>query len=597
MEGGPADSAAVGRMCAALRHRGPDQQGQWETDGVALGATRLRILDLTSAGDQPMIRDSVALVYNGEVYNHGEIRSRLLARGIVFRSRTDTEVVLEAYRAWGLAMLQKLDGMFAFALWDKTNRQLVLARDRFGVKPLYYARHGNACGFASEIKALLAWTPFRQLDESALGEYLLFRDTAGERTLLRSVQRVLPGEIVVLTDHSERHTRYWEAGPPSEPSHHFEAAGPLLRRSVAAQLQSDVPVGTLCSGGIDSSLVTRSAKDLHQAPLHTFSVSFPGTDCDESDYASSVASRAGTIHHQLRADSEAFADQICRMTLQNDEPLKYENSVFVHQISQLARELGVIVLLTGEGADEIFGGYPPLIRAVRLARIRRVFTPLRGRSIAWSRVHLPVSIVSRLHALLADEDDLVMFSNAFSSSQQVQLLLGSSHVELPYRQTVLNKTRGWSLPDRVRAYDLATYLPPILMRQDKMSMAASVESRVPMLGNELAGWALSQPAQNFVSGSVGKLPLRRLALEKIPPVAVQRTKVGFRTPTAEWMRTSPRLKSMFDVLSDRDNRIGTYVDAALASRWLRDHRQGIADHSRILWTLLALELWLRGLND
>jgi asparagine synthase (glutamine-hydrolysing) len=363
------------------------------------------------------------------------------------------------------------------------------------------------------------------------------------------------------------------------------------------QLQSDVPVGTLCSGGIDSSLVTLSAQESHDAPLHTFSVSFAGTDCDESDHASAVASRAGTIHHVLSANSETFAEALPRMTFQNDEPLKYENSVFVNQISHLARDLGVIVLLTGEGADEIFGGYPHLIRAARIARFRPFPAPLGRRPIPWGRLHLPAGIVQRLHSLLATEEELVIFSSAFNSSHQVTLLLGGRPVQLGYRENAVEESRGWSLADRVRAYDLATYLPPILMRQDKMSMAASVESRVPMLGNDLADFALQQPVRAFVSNREGKLPLRRLASKKLPGSVVERTKIGFRTPTAQWMRTSPGLMAMLDSITGRNARITGHLDAALAARWLDEHRRAAADHSSILWTLLALELWLRGLND
>ena len=570
-DGSPVRSDDVTAMTSLLHHRGPDDRGTWSSHNIALGATRLSILDLSQAGHQPMTSGDWTLVYNGEIYNHRAIRARL---DVPFRSHSDTEVVLESIRAWGAEAIAEFDGMFALAAWDERTRTLLLARDRFGIKPLYYARVANELAFASEARALVAWRrELAEVRDDAIEEYLTFRDVAGEATLYRRIQRVLPGTVLQFTPTSEGRT-------PSS-AHAASAAltrgradalvRPSIVRAVCDQLVADVPVGTLCSGGIDSGLLTVLAAREHNAPLHSFSVAFPGFALDESHHAAAIAKRAGTIHHTVPFDRSTLAEDIVTLTRHHDEPLMHPNSIALYQVCRFARENGVIVLLAGEGADELFGGYARYASARKLARVRRwQHVPFTSR-IRWGRVPLPNRLRAIGYKLTANADDLVMYGTAMTSASEVALLLGRQPKgEFAYRREVLARTRELDFVERVRQYDIDTYLPPLLVRQDKMSMAASVETRVPMLSNAVAAHALSLPARD-------KQPLRELANELLPHETVNRPKIGFNTPTNEWMQG--------DILSllTSNPRVASYIDVrAIASA-----------HGELLWTILALEVWLR----
>lgn len=584
LDSSPLRDAGVAAMTASLHHRGPDDRGAWSAAGISLGATRLSILDPTPAGHQPMTSGDWTLAYNGEVYNFASIRREL---DVSFHSQGDTEVVLEAIRAWGPAAIARLDGMFALAAWNARTRTLLLARDRFGVKPLYYARAGSELAFASEIRALLVWRPeLAEVRAEAIEEYLTFRDVAGEDTLFRRIQRVLPGHLVSVEQGRVR-TEDWRTTLAASP----EPTEDVLARSVREQLVSDVPIGALCSGGIDSGLLTVLAARQHNGPMHTFSVAFPGFALDESQHAAAIAERAGTIHHVLVAEPHDLAEDLATLTRHNDEPVKYPNSIPLYRVCRMAREHGVIVLLTGEGADEMFGGYARFVATAKLARVRRWQKALPlAKHIRWSRVPLPNRARSLAYRLVADSDDILLHANALTSSAELALLLGRApRGELAYRRRMLARTRGLDLAERMRAYDIDTYLPPLLLRQDKMSMAASVESRVPMLGNAVAAHALSTPARKLADGRRSKLPLRRVADRLLPRQTVERTKIGFATPSADWLRASSDLLSLLTA----NSRSATYIDQRLMTRLVDEHRTGRADRGELLWTLLALEVWLR----
>jgi len=596
----------VTSMRDTMIHRGPDDAGTWVGGPVGLGNRRLSILDLTSAGHQPMISTdgASAISYNGEVYNYKSLRQDLSRKGFRFRSESDTEVVLAAYQAWGLDSIPRLDGMFAFAIWDSRLRRLVLTRDRMGIKPLYYAVQEGELGFSSEIKALLIWKPsLRELRAKALEEHLIFRDVAGEQTLFQNVYRLLPGHVLVTEGGTIRTQGYWSLPFGNTTNEDREVPGPdllwSLKESIALQMVSDVPVGTLCSGGLDSSLVTALASDGRNQRMHSFAVGFRGFEGDESRYAGLVADHVGTDHHLLEATPTSFADDLVSLVRHNDEPLGHENSVFVYQICRLAKENGVTVVLTGEGADELFAGYSHVAFARRLSNLRRWHSsPLSGIALRWGGSLSPHRLIRWAYALGGSEDDLVLFSTAYVAASFVAILLGQRPaLGFEYRRQILSQTQGMPLPDRVRWMDLATYLPPILVRQDKMSMAASVEARVPFLGNQVVDWACIKPLNRLISQGMGKAPLRDIARPFLPGVTLKRPKNGFAVPFDQWSHSSPRLASMIRMLEEPNCRVGGVLDRDVVARIVQQHFAGQPGLAQILWVLLSLEIWMREVLD
>jgi asparagine synthase (glutamine-hydrolysing) len=590
-----------------MTHRGPDDRGTWLEEGVGLGHTRLSIIDLSSAAHQPMTNDdsSVVLTFNGEIYNFPSLRRELTTLGYGFRSTGDTEVLLRCYQEWGLDCLSRLDGMFAFAVWDARQHRLVVARDRFGIKPVYYAAQDGRLAFASEAKALLrVWPKLAVLDERALAEHLRFRSVSGSRTLLRGVSRLLPGHYLTVANGAFHCVPFWQWTPEAEGEAAYDlcpavsdvsALESALTRSVEQQLVSDVPLGTLCSGGLDSSLVTALAARSTGRGLHTFTVSFPGHAGDESCFARQTAESLQTDHHELRASAEQFAADLPLLSRLHDEPIAHENSVFVFEVSRLARSNGVKVLLTGEGADELFCGYSHHYRAVR-AMSYRWFRKLGLASAAsrFGNLSSPSRCIRRATGLFASEDWMLLNATAFMSSSLLRKLTGDfTGDNIGHRQSVLDVTRGLPFEERLRAMDIATYLPPILMRQDKMSMAASVESRVPFLGDDVAAWALACPAREQLNGHWGKTALRTIGPRYLPPEIVTRPKVGFGVPTSGWFRSSQQLRELLQLTVAPDARIAALLDTRLVGRMLREHDVGRKDWSREMWVLLSLEIWMR----
>lgn len=592
LDGSPALTERVRTMTAVMHHRGPDDQAVWSAERIALGATRLKIVDLTEAGRQPMTSADgrATLVYNGEIYNQLSLREELKRNGVQFRSRSDTEVLLEAWRMWGERSFSMFDGMFAVAVWDAGSRSLLLARDSLGIKPLYYTRIGDIVAFASEARALIAIdNSLGDFRREALEEYLTFRDVAGEGSLFGRIQRLLPGHAFRI---SQTESRTWKFTGDSNRKPADDDLETTIDRSVRSQMAADVPVGTLCSGGIDSGLVTYFAARAAVKPLKAFTVTFPGSPLDEFESARATANLVGAEHFVLEADPRKFADDLPKLARHCDEPIKYENTVLLYQVCAMARDAGVIVLLSGEGADELFGGYPHFVGMARLSRYRLWQGAFLG-GVRPSRLPLPVRLRRAVYRLTADTDDLLMYSSAFTSSGDLEKLLRRSVTgNFPFRRSVLSATRGLGLAERMRRYDIATYLPPILMRQDKASMAASVETRVPMLGREVVAEALSISAQRLANGS-GKLPLRRLAERKLPPATLLGRKIGFSVPIGDWIRREPRLREMAGALADAGARVGSILDRQFIAGVIHQHLSGAADQGQLLWTIMALELWLR----
>jgi asparagine synthase (glutamine-hydrolysing) len=585
------DRLSVDGMAEVLAHRGPDDEGRWSDAHAALGHRRLAVIDLPG-GRQPLVSEDgrVALVYNGEVYNFADLRGRLAARGHRFRTAGDTEVVLRGYEEWGDAVVERLRGMFAFAVWDARRSRLLLARDRLGVKPLYHAELPDGrLLFASEIKALLQDEGMpRALNARRLPEYLAFRTVSGRETLFEGIHELPPGTIAVREGGRLALTRYWSPERPAAPRQGDPVARgrTLMADAVRSRLVSDVPLGTLNSGGLDSSLVTAIAAGATDGPLDTFCVGFADPEFDERPHARGVAEAVGSRHHELELTPERLEAEIDRLTWANDEPLFASNSIGMHLVFREAKErAGVTVLLSGEGADEVFGGYRWYHLAMRRAALAR-YPGLRAAAL-----HAPrAGRAGRLRRLFGR--DVLAGANAFTDPAEAWALAGGNGDDpLAARSALV--PRGGSIDDDLFAYDQRTYLQGILQRQDRMGMAAGVEAREPMLDHHLVEWANALPVRTRLAGGITKSLLRDIAAPWLSPEVLHRAKNGFAVPTGAWMMPGRPLCDRVRALTDAGAPMGEALDRGRVARLVEEHTAGRADHRVALWSLMALDAWAR----
>ena len=592
----PCEPEIVIAMRDIASYRGPDDAGIHVDGNVGLGHRRLSIIDL-GGGHQPMPDPSRKLwiVYNGEVYNFRELREKLLGRGRTFQTHSDTEVILQAYAEYGEKCVEELNGMFAFAIWDTERRSLFLARDRMGVKPLYYAETAEAFVFGSEIKSLFASgkvTP--ECREEALTEYLIFRQVAGSDTLFRGVKSLPPGCTMTVGDGRVRIARYWSPRPESElPPMSFDEArqtlADLLEDSVRLRLISDVPVGTFCSGGVDSSLVTALAAKLKGDAVNTFSVGFDEPEWDESSFAVMVSKKYHTIHHQLRVGNESFSELLPKMVWHNDEPLDFANSVHIFALSQLAKQF-VTVVLTGEGSDELFAGYPRYRIPGFAKSFARVPAPMR-RLIAGISGDHRVKKLARYAA--SAPNDMLLYNSSYLRTESIQEACPqlNGFGVFDYRLECLTGSRRLELDPvrRLSLLDQETFLVSILHRQDKMSMAASIESRVPFMDYRLVEWANRLPTAFKIRRGAGKALVKEVARAVLPAEVVDRRKSGFGVPLDRWFRSNEGLGQRISELPD--SAAAGMFDRAVLRRLVTEHRSGAHDHSEFLWTALNLCTW------
>jgi asparagine synthase (glutamine-hydrolysing) len=591
----PCEAAIIDAMRDVAAYRGPDDSGTYLDGPAGLGHRRLSIIDL-GGGHQPMtdVNEQYWVVFNGEIYNFASIRAELIARGYTFRTNSDTEVILQLYADRGGACVEAMNGMFAFAIWDRAQRTLFLARDRMGVKPLYYADTPQAFVFGSEVKSLFASGLVEpRAREEAIAEYLLFRQVAGPDGLFRGVRALPPGCTLTWRDGEFQIARYWSPRPPPErPSMTYDDArarlAALLQESVKLRLVSDVPVGTFCSGGVDSSLVTAIAAGLKGDAVNTFSVGFDDQDFDESAYALMVSERYKTIHHRLAVGNDEFSELFPRMVWHNDEPLDFANSIHIYALSRLAKEY-VTVVLTGEGSDELFAGYPRY-RIPDLARTARyVPAPLRSMAAALLRDH---RLVKLNRYASANADDSLLFNHSYATPELVASV-GSRlpAFSSPYRAECLRAGASLGLDNvsRVSLLDQETFLVGILHRQDKMSMAASIESRVPFMDYRLVEFANSLPSEYKLRSGSGKAIVKDVARDYLPAEIVDRRKSGFGVPLARWFRESSGLGERIRALPDSS--AADWLDRTELRRLVTAHRDGGADHSEFLWTALNVATW------
>jgi asparagine synthase (glutamine-hydrolysing) len=625
------------RMRDVITHRGPDEAGLHCDAHAALAHRRLSIVDL-STGQQPLSNEdgSVWIVFNGEIYNHADVRAELEAHGHVYRTKSDTETIVHAYEQWGEACVDRLRGMFAFAIWDASKRRLLLVRDRLGIKPLYWGRTKDALLFGSEIKAILA----SQLIEpepnyAVLPEVLSTRYTSGEATLFTGIHKLLPGHLLVFEQGDVTVRQYWDLPRRSAESLALQgdegSATPgrrsaslsgerdvvgrfreLLEESVRLRLMSDVPLGMFLSGGIDSSAIAALMARMIDRPLQTFSVAFKDRAFNELEYAREVARAIHADSHEIVIDDRDFFGALPKLVWHEDEPIAHPSSVPLYFVSALARR-HVTVVLTGEGSDELLAGYGKYPRAAlnwKAGTIYERIVPhaLRG-SIARGIVpRLPGRLAryARRSFLAMDRSPESMLFDNFASirlSDQLQLLAPDLRAavtraaaygpSLAYFNT-LNGTSTFL--DRLLYADIKTYLVELLMKQDQMSMATSIESRVPFLDHKLVEYVATLPDDWKLQGWTTKRVLREAMKGLLPASILNRPKMGFPVPFAGWARGAWNGVAR-DILLDRRARQRGILEPRAVDHLLRAHADGRTEGGDRIWTLLNLELWHRTFID
>lgn len=616
LDGQPLEHEAVLKaMADVMRHRGPDGAGFFADGPIGLAHRRLSIIDL-STGDQPMTNEAglLVIVYNGEIYNYREIRARLEAKGHHFRTQSDTEVILQAFAENGERCLEHFNGMFAFAIWDRQQRHLFLARDRLGVKPLYHWSDGHVFLFASEIKALLEYPGFPvRANPTALDEYLTFVYTLGEHTFFEGVKRLLPGHVLTVSNGQVSTTRYWdvtfEKRAVSEPQA-IEELEALLEDAVRLELVSDVPLGSFLSGGLDTSSIVAMAMRHATPGFKTFSVGFEeGAQFDELPYARVVARRFGTDHYQIVPSAQEFLDFFPKAVWHLDEPAVGPPAIPGHFVCRLARDKGVKVLLSGEGGDELLGGYP---RAVALYQQQLLAGSARNGSSRWEALRTLASFYAR--RTMGWREGLALFTTlGHPAPQRYAHLQRTLRPQVrrqlyspDFRQQV--KEAGTlatfaavfdgcddasSDLDRALYVDVKTYLAALLHVADRMSMAASVESRVPLLDHRLVQWAASLPPALKAQGFATKALLRKTAARFLPSEIVHRPKVGFQTPFEVWVRRPDWRDFVHDTLLSGRALGRGYFQPDFVRFLVDDLYQGRGRHIPLVWQLLNVEWWHR----
>ncbi|MFH1621467.1 MAG: asparagine synthase (glutamine-hydrolyzing) [Patescibacteria group bacterium] len=561
----PADKRwVISSMFKRVEHRGRDGEGIIVKGRVAMGHTRLSIIDVNAAADQPFISDdgNLSLVYNGEIYNYSEL-DRQLRMKYRYQTNCDTETLLYAYNEWGIKLVEKIHGMFAFSLHDAVKDLVFFAVDRFSIKPLYYIDTDNFFAWASEAKALLELPDFRPtLNIGSLSEFLSFRQFGGQETPWEEIKRMLPAQVLVydLKRNSFEEFEYWNerqeiGGMPTSDEEIFD----VLTRAVERHLIADVPIGLQLSGGVDSSLVAAIASRIKPVQFHTFSIGLSDEAWNEFKYSRQVAVQIGSEHHEIIFDEEDFCRILPLAIYQHDEPLSHPHSVPMLILSLEARRY-VKVLLSGEGADELFGGY---------TRYTKLFTEELDEE-AW------------------------IFLNAFNQIDDlVRLFPDLNRPDLDYRRSILDKIPVQDDVERVLALDRRTYLQSLLIRQDKMGMAANLENRVPFLDQEVVKVALNLPSIRKVTATETKICLKKAARRVLPTEIVDRKKCGFGLPVGEWFRHPEGLGRYLKILQSKDSLVRSLAREQVLDEMMSSHLSGTANNTEILWVVLNLELWYR----
>jgi asparagine synthase (glutamine-hydrolysing) len=613
----------VWRMISSLAHRGPDHEDvrSCECHGlqVDIGYRRLRILDLSAAGNQPMTNETgdIWLVYNGELYNHRELRAELEARGHRFRSRSDTETVVHAYEEWGVEALPRFNGMFAFALHDERAGSLVLARDRRGIKPLYYRWDGSSLSFSSELKALLEVGLARpEIDPTALWLFLCLGYVPSPHSIIRGVAKLLPGHYLELRDGSMKVGSYAARGvdilADAREDELAERTVDAVERAVERQLMSDVPIGVFLSGGLDSTIVTGLAGRKHAGPIHTFSAGYTnganGSTVDaryNDDFlaARRVARDLGTIHHEVVIDNrESLADQFRDLVFQLDEPMVEPVFVTTHHLARRAREEGVPVVLTGDGADELFGGYDRYFAATRLGRYRRI----PGLALALPLIEMTPAPPDMIHNarelryLLAHPSPVqsyLRFTTIFHPSQAFDLLAPDVRASVDtsaLHAVVADVLREAPFVDQMAQADLILWVGEHFNpRLDRMTMMHSVEARVPFQDDDVVELALSIPTAMKSAARSRKKLLREAFGDVVPAAALVRPKRSFQAPGRAWLQGG--LADGFASLATGGSQVAALFEPEKVRAYARGWGDGTPGDVFAVSALLMATIWAEGL--
>lgn len=609
----------VERMRDVITHRGPDDAGLFIDGSVGLGHRRLSIVDVAS-GHQPMTNEdgSLQIIYNGEIYNHGDHRPQLERLGHVYQTSCDTETILHLYEEYGSSCVDHLRGMFAFAIWDSRKRELFIARDRLGVKPLYYVHTSDgSLYFGSEIKTLLEVDAVKpELNYEVLPDYLANHATSGEDTLYRGVKRLLPGHTMLWRDGRVTVNKYWDVSftnrtVDASDRDYVAQWSELFRESVRLRLMADVPLGMFLSGGIDSSAIAAVMSAMVAEPIKTFSVAFAEREANELEYARIVARAFKTKHHEVVVSPQQFFSALPRLVWHEDEPLAHPSSVALYFVSELASR-HVKVVLTGEGSDELLAGYGRYRKTIlNLAFGKRYHgaLPASLRDVIRNQVRTSANStiqqkLSRTFLALPADIESIYFDNfaVFSREMQRDLFTRETRerigIEDPYKtvRSLLQQTTASSLLNRLLYADIKTYLHELLMKQDQMSMAASIESRVPFLDHKLVEFTSGLPERMKLRGNTTKYILREAMKTLLPEEILARPKMGFPVPIGSWFRGA--FSHVIDeyVLSERAIRRGIF-DSSFVTSLVKRHQLGGEDHAERLWSLVNFEIWQRQFFD
>lgn len=611
------DAGLMQRMTRLLAHRGPDGDGHYVQGNVGLGHRRLSIIDL-STGAQPLTNEdeTVWIVFNGEIYNFQELRERLVKRGHVFRTKSDTEVIVHLYEDEGAECVQQLRGMFAFAIWDTKRRRLIVARDRVGIKPLYYFDDGHSLWFASELKAILADpTVRREVNVTGIRKFLAFNYLPGEETLFQGIYKLLPGHYLVAEASGVTTRCYWDLRfPEKRPPMSFDEAVDQLRELLGATVRdhmiADVPVGVLLSGGVDSSAITSLAVQATDKQIKTFTVGFDGDQVvDERPFARMVAEKFGTDHYDISISEDDFWSFLSSYVWHMEDPVCEPPAVALYYVSKLARN-HVKVLLSGEGGDEAFAGYPNYPNMLKLERIRAALGPLArpvGTVAARAGVWLGNERAHRYGNALGRPLADCYYSRTSGPTSFFQLradefftpgFLTASRSLVPGRDIadLLKPAGKWGLLDQMLYVDSKTWLPDdLLVKADKITMANSVELRVPLLDHVMMEFAASLPPHFKVGKGDTKRVLKATFAKLLPEDVLKRKKAGFPVPYGMWLRNGLKGRVEDVLLSDRATARGYFEKCEINRLLQTDSRSG--RFGKEIFSLLVVELWHQAFVD
>lgn len=613
-----ANPAALREMCRAITHRGPDDEGFYTDGAVGIGMRRLSIVDV-AGGHQPISNEDGTLwiVFNGEIYNHLALREQLIARGHRYSTHSDTETIIHLFEEYGADCVQHLRGMFAFAIWNRNTKTLFIARDRLGIKPLYYKLSPERLLFGSEIKAVFAHGGVRpEFNRAALPEYLAFGYLSAEESCYNGILKLLPGHtMTVAPDGTANIRQYWDLDASTthesrDENHYVQSYRELLEGAVQSHLMSDVPLGVFLSGGVDSSAVAALMTKLRRESVETFSVGYTEQTYSELPFARTVSDHIHSRHHEVFVSEDDFFGSLPHLIWHEDEPIVWPSSVSLYFVARLARER-VTVVLTGEGADETLAGYTRYAFTLKNAAMDRAYRSMvpsfarRGLRDAIATSSLLSATLRRKleHTFLAKDGNswasfyFDNFFSAFGAAEQNGLLTADFAQEAAPSTAYNNVLAFWEhssgeMLQRLLYTDIKTYLVELLMKQDNMSMAASIESRVPFLDHVLVEFATRIPREAQIQGLAGKGVLKKAVQDLLPHSILYRPKLGFPTPWSGWL-AGPRLETIRAMLLEPRSLNRGYFRREAIEKLFDEHRAKHRDNYDRIWRLLNLEVWHR----